>query len=451
MKYMKRKILKLTILSLSIVFVNLNVWGQESVLKLDLETALKIAHDNNPTIKIADIEIQRVDYAKKEAIGALLPSLNAIGQYTDNVMKQVMFMPESFAVLMGGQKYMEIGYKNSYNAVLSTQVPIVNFTLWQNIKNKQNDIDIILEKSRASKIEMTKQVKDAYYGVLLSKSSLKVLEQSHKNALETLKNIENSYKQGVVSEYDFIRAQVNVNNLNPILINAKNGVELAIMQLRMILSLPAEQVIETQETLESFNDNITLFSPIDKQTALSQNSDLKILDYNIIGLQNQLKLIKTQHLPMLSASGNYIYQTQSEDFKFKDYTWVSSASIGLQLTVPLFSGMQKVNQAKQVEMVIKGLQLQRDYAKDGINLQIQAAINQMKAAKEQLNVNKDAINQAQRGYEIAKVRYQVGSGTILELNDSELSLTQSSLNYQQSLYNFLSAQANVEKIMGSIK
>jgi outer membrane protein len=448
---MKIKILKLTILSLSLAFVNINVLGQESVLKLDLETALRIAHDNNPTIKIADIEIQRVDYAKKEAIGALLPSLNAVGQYTDNVMKQVMFMPESFSALMGGQKYMEMGYKNSYNGVLSTQIPIVNFTLWQNIKNKQNDINIIIEKSRASKIEMTKQVKDAYYGVLLSRSSLKVLEQSHKNALETLKNIENSYKQGVVSEYDFIRAQVNVNNLNPILINAKNGVDLAIMQLRMILSLPAEQNIETQETLESFNKNISLFSQIDKETALTQNSDLKILDYNITALENQLKLINTQHLPMLSASGNYIYQTQSEDFNFKEYNWVSSASIGLQLTVPLFSGMQKVNQAKQVKMAIKGLQLQREYAKDGINLQIQAAINQMKAAKEQLNVNKDAIKQAERGYEIAKVRYQVGSGTILELNDSELSLTQSSLNYQQSLYNFLSAQANVEKIMGNIK
>ncbi len=447
---MKIKILKLTILSLSLAFVNINVLGQESVLKLDLETALRIAHDNNPTIKIADIEIQKVDYAKKEAIGALLPSLNAVGQYTDNVMKQVMFMPESFSALMGGQKYMEMGYKNSYNGVLSTQIPIINFTLWQNIKNKQNDIDIIIEKSRASKIEMTKQVKDAYYGVLLSKSSLKVLEQSHKNALETLKNIENSYKQGVVSEYDFIRAQVNVNNLNPILINAKNGVELAIMQLRMILSLPAEQNIETQETLESFNNNISMFSQIDKETALIQNSDLKILDYNITGLENQLKLINTQHLPMLSASGNYIYQTQSEDFNFKEYNWVSSSSIGLQLTVPLFSGMQKVNQAKQVKMAIKGLQLQREYAKDGINLQIQAAINQMKAAKEQLNVNKDAIKQAERGYEIAKVRYQVGSGTILELNDSELSLTQSSLNYQQSLYNFLSAQANVEKIMGNI-
>lgn len=445
---MKRKILKLAFIG--ICLTSLNVFAQvSSPLELDLATALRIAHDNNPTIKVAEIEIQRVDYARNEAIGSLLPNLNAVGQYTDNVMKQVMFMPESFAALMGGQKYMEIGYKNSFVGSVNAQIPIVNFTIWQNIKNKQNDIDIIIEKSRASKIEMTKQVKDAYYTVLLSKSSLKVLQQSHANALETLKNIENSYKQGIVSEYDYIRAQVNVNNLNPMLINAKNGVELSIMQLRMILSLPAEQNIVIKEDLDSFNDNINILTKVDNNSILAQNSDLKLLDYNILGLKNQLKVINTQHLPMLSATGSYIYQTQAEDFKFKNYNWIGSASVGLQLTVPLFAGMTKVNQAKQVEMAIKGLEIQREYAKDGLNLQVKAAINSMSAAKEQLIVNKDAIKQAQRGYEIAKVRYQVGSGTILELNDSELSLTQSSLNYQQSLYNFLSAQANLEKVMGS--
>ncbi|MDD2192457.1 MAG: TolC family protein [Bacteroidales bacterium] len=447
---MKRKFLKLAFIGLCIA--SINTFAQvTSTLELDLETALRIAHDNNPTIKIAELEIQRVDYSRKEAIGSLLPSLNAVGQYTDNVMKQVMFMPESFAALMGGQKYMEIGYKNSFVGSISSQLPLVNFSLWQNIKNKQNDIDMIIEKSRASKIEMTKQVKDAYYTVLLTKSSLKVLQQSHTNALETLKNIENSYKQGVVSEYDYIRAQVNVNNLNPVLINAKNGVELSTMQLIMILSLPAEQEIVIKEDLENFNDNINIITETENRNIIANNSDLKLLDYNIIGLKNQLKLINTQHLPMLSATGSYIYQTQAEDFKFKDYNWIGSASVGLQLTVPIFSGMTKVNQAKQVELSIKSLEIQREYAKDGINLQVKSATNTMKAAKEQLAVNKDAIKQAERGYEIAKVRYQVGSGTILELNDSELSLTQSKLNYQQSLFNFLSAQANLEKVIGSEK
>ncbi|MEE1253279.1 MAG: TolC family protein, partial [Bacteroidales bacterium] len=184
-------------------------------LELDLETALSIAHNNNPTIKIAELEIERVDYAKRETLGNLLPSLSASGQYTNNIMKSVMFMPESFSAMMGGQKYMEIGYKNSYTATVSAALPLVNFSLWEQIKGKQNEIDIIIEKSRASKLDMTKQVKDAYFAVLLAKNSLNVLERSINNAKETLKTTKASYEQGVVSEYDYIRAQVQVNNLNP--------------------------------------------------------------------------------------------------------------------------------------------------------------------------------------------------------------------------------------------
>lgn len=433
-------------------FAAVNLFAQNNIdLELDLNTSLKIAMDNNPNIKIAELEIQRVDYSRKEAIGALLPSVNAQGSYTDNIMKQVMFMPESFAALMGGQRFMEMGYKNSYTGAISAQLPLVNFTIWQNLKNKQTEIDLIIEKTRASKIEMRKQVKDAYFTLLLTKSSLNVLEKSYTNALETLKNIENSYKQGVVSEYDYIRAQVSVNNLNPTLINARNSLDLAKMQLKMILSLPSNINIIVNEELDTYSNKIHSVNTLDINNALVENTELKQMDLNIISLRNQLKLINTQHLPSLTATGNYIYQTQSEDFKFKDYHWVSSASIGLNLNIPLFAGMTKINQAKQVKISINALELQKDYLKEGMSLSVQAAVNSMNAAKEQLIANKDAIKQAQRGYEIAKVRYEVGTGTLLELNDSELSMTQSNLNYQQSLYNYLSAQANLEKVMGIIE
>lgn len=421
---------------------------KDSILNLDLATALKIAHDNNPTIKIAELEIQRVDYSKKEALGNLLPSLSASGQYTNNIMKSVMFMPESFSQMMGGQKYMEIGYKNSYTGSISAGLPLVNFSLWEQIKSKQCEIDLILEQARASKIDMTKQVKDAYFAVLLAKNSLKVLERSINNAKETLKSTEAGFEQGVVSEYDLIRAKVQVNNLNPSYIAAKNGLELAILQLKMILSLPQEQEIVFLENLEDFSDRIVSVTDAESERAVNNNSELRQLDLNIMSLQHNLKMVNSQHLPSLSAFGQYAYQTQAEDFRFSEYNWVGSAAVGLQLSIPIFNGRTVVNKAKQLKISLQELQLQKQYASDGIDLQIQSAINNMKAAQEQLSVNKDAISQAERGYEIAKVRYQTGSGTILELNDSELSMTQANLNYQQSLYDFLTAQTNLEKVLG---
>jgi outer membrane protein TolC len=416
-------------------------------LKLDLQTALQIAADQNPTIKIANLEIQRVNYSKWETISGLFPGISATGQYINNIKKSVMFVPPAMAALSGGQPYMEIGYTNAYTGTLAASMPLVNFSLWESIKAKQYDMDLVLEQVRASKVDMTKQVKDAYYMVLLSNASLDVLEQSITNAKETLKTTKAAYEQGVVSEYDYIRASVQVNNLNPAYIQAKNGVELALMQLKMLLSLPANQEIDITETLESFSTNLSLLDLMETNATLDNNTELKQLDLNIKSLESKLKLINTQYLPSLSAFGQYAYQTQADDFKFNDYNWVGSAQLGLQLSIPI-SGMNVILQAKQAKIAIQELELQKDYVIDGMDLQIRSAIDNMKAANEQLIANRDAISQAERGYEIAKVRYQTGTGTILELNDSELSMTQAKLNFQQSLYNFLTAQSNLDKVMG---
>ena len=449
-----KKMLKCFLFALALCSLNgLNAQNTQDdnsskVLRLDLKTALAIAHDNNPTIKIADLEVQRVDYSKKETMGSLLPSVSASGQYTNNIMKSVMFMPASMSAMMGGASYMEIGYKNSFTGTVSAQMPIVNFSLWESIKAKQTEIDLILEQARSSSLDMSKQVKDAYYSVLLAQASLKVLEQSITNAKETLKTTKTSYEQGVSSEYDYLRAQVQVNNLNPTYISAKNGVDLAILQLKMLLSLPETQEVEITETLQDYENNVSLLDESQPQTSLENNTELRQLDLNIASLQHSLKMVKSQHLPTLSAMGQYTYQTQAEDFKFGDYNWVSSALVGLSLNIPIFNGNTVINKTKQVELSLKELQMQREYAKDGMNLQLQSAIKSMNAAKEQLVVNRESIAQAEKGYEIAKVRYNTGSGTILELNDSELSLTQARLNYQQALYDYLSAKASYEKVLG---
>jgi outer membrane protein len=418
------------------------------ILRLDLKTALSIAHDNNPTLQIADLEIQRVDYAKKESIGNLLPSVSATGQYTNSIMKSVMFMPASMSAVMGGASYMEIGYKNSFTGTISAQMPLINFSLWESIKAKQTQIDLIVEQSRSSSLDMTKQVKDAYFNVLLSKSSLEVLEQSISNAKESLRTTKTAYEHGTTSEYDYLSAQIQVNNLNPSYISAKNSVELAILQLKILLSLPETQEIEVTEKLEDYEENFSLLDELETEKALTNNSQLRQLDLNIASLQHSLKTIKYQHLPTLSAFGQYVYQTQAEDFKFSDYDWVPSASVGLTLSIPIFNGNTYLNQQKQTEISLKELQLQRSYTADGMNIQVLSALKNMKAAKEQLVVNKEAIAQAERGYEIAKVRYQTGSGTILELNDSQLALTKSKLNYQQAIYDYISAQATYENVVG---
>ena len=70
-------------------------WAQEQKVQsvtLDLKTAIGIALNENPTIKVADVEIEKKDYSKKEVIAGLFPRIDASASYSRTIEKQTMYM-----------------------------------------------------------------------------------------------------------------------------------------------------------------------------------------------------------------------------------------------------------------------------------------------------------------------------------------------------------------------
>lgn len=80
---MKRLILALT-------FGAFAAGSASAQLRLTLDDAIQMALSENPTIKVADLDVERYDYVKKETRGNLLPSLSASGEYTRAIEKSTM-------------------------------------------------------------------------------------------------------------------------------------------------------------------------------------------------------------------------------------------------------------------------------------------------------------------------------------------------------------------------
>jgi outer membrane protein TolC len=128
--------------------------------------------------------------------------------------------------------------------------------------------------------------------------------------------------------------------------------------------------------------------------------------------------------------------------------WQYPISVGAQISIPIFAGFKKTNQLREVRNQMEQLDIQREYAEQGIRLQVEQSINTLLTARETMLSNELTVEQAQRAYDIALARYNAGAGTILELNSSQLSLTQAQLSYSQSIYDYLSAYAQYEKALG---
>ena len=423
--------------------------AQNTNLELSLDKAIEIALSDNPTIKIADMEIVRQDYVRKETVGNLLPSLSAGGTYSRNIMKQKL----------GGS--IDIQGNNSLAGQVSLGVPLFAPGIYRTLKVNDNQLLAALETARGSKISLISEVRKSYYSILMSQQSLNVLLSSEKTISETVENTRLMLKNGLSSEYDLITAEVQLSNLKPTIIQTESSIVVAEMVLRMLLSLPESVSISLTGDLDYYKDQI-LTNGIDFDRDITNNSDLRSLDLQEKIMESQYRAMKSARMPVLSAFGNFSISGEEDVFggmmggestvsSSNGMIWQKPFAIGVSLSIPIFSGFTNVNKEKQLKNSIGQLQLQRDYLYESKVVEVNTSVNNIFTAREQMFANEKTVGQAQKAYEISNVRFKAGSGIILEVNSAELALTQAKLNYTQSIFNYLSAQAEYERTIGEIK
>lgn len=440
--------------------------AEVTTMRLSLQEAIDLALSENPTIKVADLEVERYDYVRKETLGNLYPSITASGTYTYAVVKSEI------------SKGLSFGADNTIAAAAEVGLPLVMPAVWRSIKMTKIQMENAVEQARASRIDMVNAVKKAYYNILLAEQSLAVLRSSEAMVSQTVEQTRVQYEHGLASEYNLLTAEVQLSNLQPSIIQTANSIDVAKRLLKMYLSLPENIDIALVGTLDDFRDAI-LNGGEELSTDISENSTLKQLDIQSELLQQNLKLTQTSRMPSLVAFGQFAYSgndMQRPDFSAmmgggaaggatggttgstgnagtaeavkKSFYWQHPISIGLSLSVPIFSGFKNTNKVKQVRNQIRQLEIQREYVAKSTDVQVRTAINNLLTAREKMFANEKTVAQAQKAYDISNTRYKAGAGTILELNSSELSLTQAKLNYSQAIYDYISAKADYDQIVG---
>ena len=407
-------------------------------LALTLEQAIEIALSDNPTIQVAEQTIELKKISNKETALGLLPEASLSGAYTRTIKKQVM--------VMQGQKF-EIGIPNQYQGGVTVSLPIFAPTLYKSMKLTKTDVALAVEQARASKQDLINQVTKAFYQALLAQDSYAVLQKAFAQSEENYRIVNAKYEQGKVSEFDKISAEVQMRNMQPSVISARNGVELSKLQLLVLMNIDPDTEIELEGSLNDYEQEVFAGVLAADTNSLKNNTTLNQLDMNVKMLQQTLSLNKQSFAPTIALQFNYMYTCMTDNFKFKDYEWNPYSNVSLSVSVPLFK-YKNFSTVKKTNIQISQLMQNRDYTARQLAMQQQSYLNGMAASAEQVTSNKVAIVQAQKARDIAEKLYEVGRGTVLELNSAEVALTQAQLTYAQSIFDYLSAKADLDKLQG---
>ena len=429
-----KQLLLLITFCLGSVFLN----AQE---KITLDQAIEIALSESNSIKIADMTIEKTGYAKKGAYSALYPNISATGNYQRTLKKQVMVMDMG----MGEPLEIEVGTDNNVSAGISAAMPLINAQLWQSLKLSALDVELAIEQARSSKISLVSQVKQSFYAVLLAKEAYNVYKEVYDNAQKNFEDIEKKYNVGKASEFEYLRAKVNVNNAEPEVFNAESSVELAIWQLKAIMGINLDTEIDIEGKLSDYEEE--LLTPIITTDSANFENNTNLLQLKLQDemLSRTIKMSKFQYIPTLSASFAYNYNAMGNTF---DMNWNPYSVVALSLNIPIFDGFSKRNNIRQYKKTQDILRLNIEDAERNLNIALQNYHDQMNTSVKRYTAAEATLEMAQKSYNISEKMYELGKATLVELNDAQLALTQAQLTMSQAIYQFMVNKASIDELLG---
>lgn len=438
----------------------------DQTLKLSLDECLKIALSENPTVKVADMDVTRSDYSRIETLSQLLPQASFTGSYSRTLAKQVMYMnmdfdfddiigggadtpPESRADKGGGNKDgIKVGLDNSYQVGFSASVPLIAPQLWASLKLSDNQILQAVENARASKLDLINNVKTAYYTLMLAYDSKRVIQESYDMAKFTHDLYEEQYKLGAASDYDVLRTSVAMKNVEPELMQADVAIRQGRLQLLILMGLDSAVDFDIEGSLTDYED--TMYADVlSIGPDYSNNPSLVLNDLQTDALRQNLTLEKASLYPTLAASFNYMWSSMSDGSPLKNFRWTPFSTFGLSLNVPLFTGGQRYSRIKAAQIQVDQMKWNRDNLERSVAMQVDMAIENIKVNVEQIASCSESVGQATRAHDIMEKSFAIGASSYLNLRDSELALTQSRLAYYQAIYNYLVARSQLELLQGN--
>ena len=416
-------------------------------LALTLDECVRIALNENPTIKVKEMEITRVDYTRKETLGKLFPTINLAGQYTRNLSLQTMYMdtPEgTMAIKMGSQ--------NTHNGGFQAQIPLVVPQLWKTIKMNENQILQNVEAARANKLSLVNQVEKTYYALLLAIDSKRVIEENHATAKLNADIFQKKYELGAASEYDVLRANVAVSNLEPSIVEAENSINALMLQLKVLMGMDVSTDITPSQHLADFRGEMyerVMNNIMGNDTTLANNTSLKAMDLQTDYLKKALDVQKMAWYPTLNGSANLMWHSMSNGSPVSGFRWSRASSVGLTLAFPIFQGGQRYYKQKQAEIAVEEMKWQRENLERNLHMQVATQNNTIVKNLKQIESNEAGVHMAEKANDIMQKSFKIGAASFIQLRDTEDALMAARLAYFQAIYNYLVASSDLEYVLGN--
>lgn len=430
-----------------LLFVSKMSNANDTIPRMTLEECIKKALDNNYVLKQSQLDEVIAKDKTKELKANLLPQINASTSLMDNISSPVVILPGELLGMANMDIPVELVTPYELGARIELNQIIFDATLFTGIKTARNVEELIKLKGEFNKEELIYNIGMAFYDILYSEQLLDNLI-SNLNMQDSLYLYMSHRKnQDLIREIDLNRIKVQIKNIRV----HKNQLIAKIDQQKRYLKIligisDAEALFLDSSELKNINSPIDL---IEGQINEFSSKELAILNKQRMLEQLTIKSINSQYIPTLSfvASGGYLFQSDNLKLTNSDL-WFDYSFIGIRFNIPIFDGLKKQKQRRQIKLKIEKIDEEIKFTKNKIITSYENAMQLMRVGYQAISAQEDNLGLAKKINEQSILLYKEGLHSTTDLLQTNAALQEAQGAYWLEIINYKKAELELMRAKG---
>lgn len=407
---------------------------------LTLEGAVKLALERNHDYRAVLVEKKAADARLWQAWSGVMPRVTAGGSYTR--------LDKSTKINVGGAE-MTIGAENNYSLDATVAQPLFHGgAIRSGIKTARIAEVMTGEALRSARQGTVFLAAKSYYDTVLAGHLLRVREDAVKSAEGHLADVENMKAQGLASDYDVLRAQVEVSNFRAAALKQKNDRDLALAALLDVCGLPQSDGMALADDLEY----VPVPADFREAAKLAMTCSSAMLQARLTEMMKKeaVWIARSGYAPQVDAFFKYS-RTKPDSRTLGSTEWGAGWTAGASLTWPLFDGLFREGKIDEARAALEQARIRLEGAEERTILDIRKAILELGNADEFVESQKLSLKRAEEGLRLVEAGYKQGMNTEVQVTDARGALTAARAFHYQAVYAHIMARLNLKLAMGMLE
>jgi outer membrane protein TolC len=448
---------------LALVFLSAAFLPQDT-LRLSLPDAVTLALRGADEVRRANADVALTSAQVTTSRASALPQLRLVGTYQ-----------HVFANARARAVNQVFNQPNTYNVNANLSQTLFQggreFASWRAARRIRDAARLTAGEARA---DVTVNVLRAYLDASLADRVERIRSENLTLASERVQQSERLFAAGRVARYDVLRSRVERANIEPLVIQAQNDRELALLELRRLLNLPPAAPISLTTTIDSASVPLILAAASSDPVDESDRASVRAAELTVGARRDAISIARADWLPTISIffqsgvqafprsgfpPGRGVVTQTCTDVPSGDSTrtvgttsqnggWFGDRSMGINFSWPLFDGLRAKGAIDLAQAQLEIAEIALAQEREAVALEIARARAELSRARAVFAARRQTVSEANEAFRLASLRYSRGIGTSLEVSDSQLQMLISQTDEAQSAIELYLAAAELARAQG---